>query len=933
MHIRRFSRGTCALVVVAALALGHAFAASDPGDEVRPRAGTEGAASPVEDVEGGPLADAETFRRLTPIRPDELAAVDPKYREWARAIHEGRADKRIMRLHHYYRSRLEPFDRPFPSDWREDGLRRLRDTERVAASVRAYRENAAGNDGAGGIPVAGAWAPVGPYTIAGRVKGLAQPEGQPDTLYAASANGGVWRTTDRGVTWEPLSDFEDTLSGSAIVVDPNDPSILYFGTGETQHIDAYPGVGVLKSTDGGMTWTASNDFSPYVWRLAIHAAAPSRLFAAGQGGCYVSNDGAVTFALIAATGLPAGEATDVAVRPDDADTVFCAFRGQGVYRSQDGGTTWSALTSGLPSSGTGRIALAIAPSDGNVVAVSLEQNQGDVFKSVDGGDTWDRVNGGTPLAHCGGQCWYDQAIAFDPVDPDRIYVGGIGLYRSTNGGDTWESVGSGVHVDHHFLLAPSAGIVFDANDGGIYHSDAGGANGTFVEWSIGVDNSQYYGICNDPDDDFIVWGGTQDNGTHRRRPADDWTQPLGGDGGMCMTGPAGTDIVIAEFQNHAMRRSTNDGGSWSGAEDGIDGDDPRAWVGVLEVDRGDRNNMWTVTNDIYRSMDAKATPWEKVATTPHCGGGLTGCLSARAISVSPADSGVVWVGFGASSPVPPFADGKRAGVYRTANGLDPTVTWTDVSDPTWPYRSVRAVTAHPDDPATAYVVLGGLGAGKVWKSSDSGVTWTDRTGDHPDIPVNDLLVDADNPGTLLTATDLGVFRSDDDGATWYAFSNALPRSAAIEFNYNRATGVLRVGTHGRSVWEFRPSAAGGVGPVPDGNRVAGTPMRASRLDGTTMRVTWDVAACTAADYNLFWGDLEAVASLTYDDASCSLGASGTADVPIPVTASGNAFFVLAGSDGVDVEGVHGYDGNGALRSTSGIGLCGIASQDSSSTCP
>jgi photosystem II stability/assembly factor-like uncharacterized protein len=857
---------------------------------------------------------------LTPFTEAEADAADPQFREWVDRIRRGLADKPTMRLWWFHRSRMEPFDRPVPRGWRERGLAVMRDDARTRLALEAWGARAESNRSATpGISPYGRWVPIGPFTIPGRATGLDRPADDPNTLYVAVADGGVWRTRDAGQTWEPLSDFEETLSGGAVLLDPTDPDTIYFGTGEGNGaIDNYPGIGVLKSTDGGLTWTKSNYFSNAVRRLAIHSSEPTRIWAAGQSGCYVSTDAGANFSLLSDVGLPSNAgASDVLVRPDNPDSVFCAIWGGadgGIYRSLDRGLSWSLLTDGLPAKGSvGRISLAVSRSDPDVMVAGIDTNSGTVYKSLDGGDSWTELV--ASQGYCGGQCWYDNVVGIDSADPDVLYAGGVGHRRSTDGGVTWGPADSGVHVDHHFILTPTPGEVILANDGGVYRSTDQGV--TWSNWGLGMDTTQYYGICRKDTDPYWVFGGTQDNGSHRRRVGDDpeWQQRLGGDGGMCMTGPAGSGVVVGEYQNHNMQRSANDGDGWGSANGGIGRNDPRSWVGILEADTSDRMNMWTTTNRVYRSRDARASDWAPVSS------GLFFNLRATALEVAPSDSNVVYVGF------------DLGGMYRTSNGLaDTGVSWTDIRPSYVPQRAIRRYAVDPTDANRVYAVFSGYGAGKIWKSTDGGASWTDRTGDFPDVPVNDLTIDPDSPGTLIAATDLGMFRSDDDGAHWYGWSIGYPTVASIELTYDRENDTLRVGTHGRSMWDWQEASSSPTA-VPDGGVLGGEPLRVDKLGEGMMRVRWDTIACTAREYNLFYGDLENVATYGYDGAICDLGAAGRADVPIPSTSSGNAFFLVAASDGHGNEGPHGVDEGGTPIPADGIGFCGVTSQSPFATCP
>ena len=939
MHDRqRWVRSAGSVLLVLACSAGAVLAAAQPSGRL------EGPADPGEDVERGPITEGEQLRQWTALTDLELRAADPSFRLWVELIRAGLADKRIMRLWWFHRSRLDPFVSRVPEGWRQRGAAVLRDGARTARALGVYRPPVRGDaprppagsieatserlrggspegivaDAAPGISPWGVWVPIGPYNIPGRMTGLDRPEGEPLTLYAAAADGGAWRTRDGGASWEVLTELEATQSGGSILLDPSNPSVIYFGTGEGNGaIDNYGGIGVLKSTDAGRTWTASNPFSGSVRRLAMHRSEPSRVYAAGDSGCYLSTDAGATFTLISGAGLPTNAgASDVLVRPDDANTVFCAIWGGsqgGIYRSVDHGASWSFLSSGLPAMGSvGRIALAVSRSNPDVMIAGIDTASGTVYKTTDGGDTWTALAGGS-AGFCGGQCWYDIAVGIDPVDPGVLYAGGVGHRRSMDGGLTWGPADSGVHVDHHFVFTPAAGEVILANDGGVYRSGDHGAS--WSNWSLGMDTSQYYGMCRHPSDPDWAFGGTQDNGSHRRRLTDTpaWQQRLGGDGGMCMSGPPSGSVVLGEYQNLNIQRSTDGGNSFFGANGGIPSREPHPWVGLLVADPSDRNNMWTATNRIYRSLDARATNWVVVS------GALYFNLSATAIEVAPADGNVVYAGFDAG------------GVFVSSNALAAAPTWTSIKG-SLANRGVRRIRSAPWSADVVYLVHAGYGAGKIWKSTNRGGSWTNVTGDLPDVPVNDLVVDGDAPGTLIAATDLGVFRSDDDGASWYGWSTGLPTVASIEMSYDAASGKLRLGTHGRSMWDWQEASATPVA-VPDGAVVPGRQMTLERIGAADVRVRWDVRGCTARDYNLFWGDLDDVAIGTYAGATCGLGTSGMATVPMPTTSSGNVFFVVASSDAAGTEGPHGHAGDGTPSARNGIGLCGIAAQEGAATCP
>ena len=657
----------------------------------------------------------------------------------------------------------------------------------------------------------------------------------------------------------------------------------------------------------------------------MHPAQPDRLLAAGSGGCWVSNDGGANFTGFGG-GLPDVSASDIVIRPDDPDTVYCAIWGSssgGVWRTTNGGQNWSHLQNGIPfGTNPGRISLAISASNPDILIAGIQEGNGTVYYTADGGDSWVQRN---LFGYCSGQCWYDNHVAIDSADPTILYAAGINVWRSLDSGLNWSQASSSsggrccnpdyVHVDHHFMLTPSAGVVITASDGGIFHSDDSGSS--WDEWSQGMATTQYYGICRREGDAGWAFGGTQDNGSHRYQEGDatPWASVLGGDGGMCMTGPAGSNIIVGEHQNHAMRRSVNNGSSWSSATSGIGGGEPRPWVGLLVADELDRNNMWTATDRIYRSLDARATPWVDVS------GALEGAgVSVTAIDVSPQNSNLVAAGYNGGS------------IYLTTRAILVPFSFGKIDSAELPDRSVRRLRFSPSGGAFLYAVFSGFGSDRIWKLPTFGGTWTNITGDLPNIPVNDLRPDPNHSDSILAATDLGVYRSDDGGISWHSFSTGLPTVAAIEFTYDATFDRLRLGTHGRSMWEWQPSIDSAVA-VPDGATIAGTAMQANLLADGSMRVEWDVSNCTARNYNLFWGDLDLVSTRSYSDASCGIGTSGRADMPIPATPSGNLFFLVVGTDEAGIEGPHGFDVFGDAISADGIGLCGITEQAVVSACP
>ncbi|MFN7966582.1 MAG: hypothetical protein U0V87_12930 [Acidobacteriota bacterium] len=846
-----------------------------------------------------PTPQGLEFKRLTPIDPAEWHVPDAHFRWLLSRIDQGIADKRVMRQYYWARQRLIPFTSTIPFEWREPAW------DRVSRSpAPATRSNDAAT-----ISSIGRWINVGPTTIPGRVTGLARPANRPNELLAGMADGGVWRSRDNGQTWEPLSDREATLASGALAADTQDSETFYWGTGEGNGaIDNYGGIGVLRTSDGGRTWLRSSAFSGSFRGVTVNPHDRTEIWAAGDR-LFRSNDSGATFARVNG-GTPENGAVTVIVHPADPSKILASFWGPGLYKSGDGGTTWTPMGNGLPQ-GTGRTEVAICAADPNVVYVYGEVGAGDMWKSIDGGTTWTTLftSGFDP---CGGQCWYDMSLKVAPDDCNTVYIGGVDAFVSRNGGSSWTSVGAAgsyVHVDHHTMLVGPGGEVVMGSDGGVFRSTNWGQ--TFQNIGLGLPTTQYYGSCGSDVEAGYLFGGTQDNGSHRRRDSDGWAWVLGGDGGMCAVGG---NKVIGEYQNTNLQRSLDSGSSWQDANGGIDSHDPRSWVGIIEKDPLNANTLYVGTNKVYRTLDFKNTAWKQILGPVYFSRQVT------ALAVSPADRNVLWVGF------------DFGGLYRTSQATSTgTVAFQNVKRDL-PNRGIRRVQPHPTDPNSAWIVLGGYGNPKLMFTSDAGGSYVDKTGDLPDVPVNDLVIDPGDSNVLLAATDLGVLRSDDGGAHWFGFSDGLPATAVIEMFRHPADGTIIAGTHGRSMYRFRPSASTAVA-VPDGGTFAGDMMRAQRTADGRLWLAWDTTRCTAQTYNLFFGELGQVASGTYSGATCGLPRSGVSVIDMPGAAETSIFFLIAGATTGGVEGPHSVDSNGVTTANNGIGFCGITTHVAAASCP
>lgn len=737
-----------------------------------------------------------------------------------------------LRWEFFYRKRAYPFDR-IPADA----------VARAQAQAMARRSNLL----MAPPPIAGsAWTSIGPAAIPinggsiGRLTTIAVHPTDPGTIYVGGAQGGVWKSTTGGASWMPMTDAECSLAMGWIAIDPVDPDIVYAGTGE-QHFsaDSYYGCGLLRSVDGGASWTQlgasvfrTNRGGARISRVVLDPAtagtvATTRLYVASDFGLHVSADGGASFTLA----LP-GVVTDLVMDPTDAAVLYAAVRGVGVYKSTDSGVSWLLRSAGFATS-TWRINLAIAPSAPDTLYASVQNGGGSdlagIWRTTDGAATWGQRS--ATGASCGNQCWYDMTMAVDPGNPDVVYFGGVYLYKSTDGAAAFTNVSGSVHVDQHVLtFAPSdAGQLFVGNDGGIFRTTDGGASWTSLNTDLAL--TQFYeGIALHPWDPLTVTGGTQDNGTLTFYGNPSWWHVLGGDGGFTAIDHRDPTIRYAETQWQSNsgysgpRRS--DGGAYLLRTQGIDVSDRALFIPPLVMDPVDPATLYFGTYRVYRTTN-RAASW--VPISPDLTLGVSGSVSA--IAPAPSDPSMIYVG---------TSDGL---VQWTDDG---GATWTPRPLPTGDPRYVQDIAVDPRDPRTAWVVVSGFLTPHVFRTTDGGATFTNASGSLPDSPVNAVVVDPTSRATVIIGTDVGAYMSVDSGTTWTALTTGMPNVAVFDVAYNANTGTLIAATHGRGMFRLELVRALTLAVV-DGVASDTVPVGASgpRADSAVVILSGTDAATTA----------------------------------------------------------------------------------------
>ena len=716
---------------------------------------------------------------------------------------------------------------------------------------------------------------IGPIETGGRIVDIEVPDPRdPSTFLVAYASNGVWKTTNNGSSFAPIFDAEATMMIGDVAFDPQDPKVMWVGTGEAHASrSTCSGVGIYKSVDGGVRWTHLGLGDTHrIARIIVSPADSNVVLVAAQGplwsrsadrGVYRSADGGRTWQKTLFVDEVTG-ATDVRFHPADPRIVYAATwtrerrewsftkagRGSGVWRSLDGGVTWTRLAGGFPSGDTvGRIGLGVSPAapdgmyavvDNQAVKPPADQEQparrgsqtppreivgAQVFRSEDRGSTWSLRN----ESHLDGVFstygHYFADIAVSPMDPQTVYLLGVPLVKSIDGGRTWRGIGDRVvHDDHHALwidpLHPDH--LLDGNDGGLNVSWDGG-----VTWEriARVPATQFYFVAVDMARPYSVYGGTQDNGvwfapSDKPAQANTWTS-IGDDDGMYVQVDTRTNeryIQGAQFgEYHGVDRTT--GETWEVHPVAPEGSEPDRFGFESPILMSPHNPeiVYAASQRLYRSLDQGRTfrPISPDLTTNRTTSGDTPYSTVVTVSESPMAFGLLYVG----------TDDGKAWVTRDGGS-----TWTDVSRGLVDGRYVSRIVASQHRDGVVYASQTGLRWDEwkayLFRSEDFGHTWKSISARMADEPVNVIREDPTRPEILYAGTDLGVWVSLDTGATWHPLGGGLPHVAVHDLVVHPRDRELVIGTHGRSVFiaDVRPveglldetrGDGGGVGRVID----------------------------------------------------------------------------------------------------------------------
>ena len=645
------------------------------------------------------------------------------------------------------------------------------------------------------------WQPIGPLNFGGRMTSVALNPLNPNTVYAGSASGGLWRSTTGSVggNWQRVTTGFPALGVMALAIDPTDTNTMYIGTGEVYRYQGSVGgtvirttmgsygIGILKTTNGGATWTKSLDWSADQRRgveaMRINPLNHNTIFAATSEGIYRSTNAGGTWGLILSVVM--GE--DIVIKSNDSTRILAscgdlASSGTGVYRSTDGGSTWSLLGGGLPSF-TGKTLLEINASNPNTVFASVSDSligKG-LWKTADFGTAWTQIhNVNIPQS----QGWFAHFVAVHPTDSMQVVHGGVNIYKSTTGGSSPTQV-VGPHVDQHgYAHHPTdPNILYIANDGGIYRSTDFGTS--FTNLSSGLQTAQFYnGFSNSTSDSSLAMGGMQDNATaiYRGNPSF-WNIVIAGDGGWTAINPSDDNIMYGEFQFNNIQKSIDQGTSFAAATTGIVGGGA-AYVAPIVISQSNPSILYTARRKVFKSTDG-AGSWSSTNGDVELDGN-----SVLSLAISPQNPDSAFAGTAPAA--------TSAHVFRTTNG---GTSWTNITG-TLPDRYPMDIAVDPQNSGKVYVVYSGYGTGHVFKSTDAGANWANITGILPDLPTSSIIVDPLNSNHVYVGNDIGVYVSTNGGTSWATFNNGLPEAViAMDLSISSFNRKLRVATHGNGVFQ------------------------------------------------------------------------------------------------------------------------------------
>ncbi len=701
------------------------------------------------------------------------------------------------------------------------------------------------------------WTVQGPANAGARINAIAVHPINDDIIYAGFSGGGIFKTIDGGANWNPVFDDQPYLAVSDITFDPANPEIIYVGTGD-HNVTGQPfiGDGIYKSEDGGDSWQHLGlTDQRIISKIIVHPSNSDIIYAACLGlpfernndrGLYKSTDGGNTWSQVLFVSNQSG-IVDFLVNPNNPQIIYAASWDRirnntesiiygpnaKIFKSTDGGDSWSQLTNGLPTGDQGRIGLAMSGTNPDVVFamyVGINSQLQGIYKSTDAGLSWSEIStNGLSSNALGGFGWYFGQLRVDPGNDNRIYLLGVSLWFTSNSGNTWARVTPltgplAPHVDNHDLVF-NDGDVYLGTDGGLYKRDQGTSTWNDIE---NIPTTQFYRTGYNPHEVDKYYGGTQDNGTQAGNASNinNWDHLLGGDGFQVAFHPTDPDIMYAETQNGNIFMKPDAASGFINATSGIIPGDRRNWDMQYILSHHNPNVVYTGTYRVYKSEEDGLPSWSPIS------GDLTDSIiygnsfhTITTLGESPVNANFLYVG---------TTDGN---VWRT---LDGGATWDSLHS-NLPNRYVTSIVASPDSANHIFVAHSGYKYNDfiphIHYSIDNGDTWQDISGDLPQLAINNIFVIPEQGNQVIyVATDGGVFGTLNGGDSWERLGNEFPYVPVYDIDWNVAKNELIAATFGRSILTY-PLDSIDYSQVPDVVNIIGNLKTEEALEVDSVTIT------------------------------------------------------------------------------------------------
>lgn len=702
---------------------------------------------------------------------------------------------------------LFSFQRSYPDrdfDWQ--GWRKAVQQTRLSETAQSRELNCGDNQTN--------WIQQGPMNVGGRCNTLAVKPDNEDVVLAGFAGGGIFKSTDGTLNWYPVFDENMELAIGDITFDPSNPNVVYAGTGDPNVPSiVFNGDGIYKSMDAGESWQRlDNSPSGIISKVLVHPGNSAVLWAAAMGnpyirdnhrGIYKSTDGGNSWQQVLFVSNQTG-ASDLVQSPSDPMILYASFWDRirnnqesvvygpnaKVYKSSDGGETWTQLGGGLPTGVMGRTGLAVSytnPDKVYAVYIDSLNTPGGLYKSVDGGTSWTPINIVQLEDACADFGWFFGKIHVNPTQDEELYFHAILLWRKPAGSTGWFSAAGG-HADSHDLVFTPSGRRYWSNDGGVYRNNPGQQIWTKAK---NLPVTQFYRTTYNPHEPNNYWAGAQDNGIQKGNglAPNNWTAVFSADGFNCAFDPGNPLHFWVEIQNGTIQETNDGGATWQFGSAALGTGDRTNWDTPFFMSKHIPNRLYAATYRAYAKDSGGG--WGAIS------GDLTDgiILGARFHNVSCLNESPVTMG----KLVAGTSDGN---VWRR----EAAGAWSNITAGL-PDRYVTSVHYSPTLSNRIFVTHSGFrdndNIPHIHRSEDNGATWQDISSDLPQIPVNDLFV---LPGyadqVLFAATDVGVYFTTNGGASWGRLGGNMPYIPVFDLEQNPVRKELVAGTFARGIWTF-----------------------------------------------------------------------------------------------------------------------------------